>query len=63
MCDRKWDQPIFRKLIEEIIAEHSDAVCFRCRLRLRYHRGADHLFFERPNEAPEEQLTTKRLGA
>ncbi len=40
---------------EAILAEHADAVCFRCKVRLRDHRGADHLFFEEPDEAPEEE--------
>jgi predicted ArsR family transcriptional regulator len=41
---------------EAMLAEHADAVCFRCKVRLKDHRGADHLFFEDPEDAPDEEF-------
>ena len=55
MAHRKRLELIITEQAEEIVAEHADAVCFRCKVRLTDHQGADHLFFEHPNEAPEEQ--------
>lgn len=40
---------------EAILAQHADAICFRCKVRLKDHRHADHLFFEEPDEAPDEE--------
>ena len=39
-----------------LLAEHADAVCFRCKVRLKDHRNADHLFFEDPEDAPDEEF-------
>jgi len=55
MAHRKRHELIITERAEEIVAEHADAVCFRCKVRLKEHRGADHLFFEHPDEAPEEE--------
>ena len=55
MADNKSDELIFVGEVAEILAEHAEAVCFRCKLRLKDHRNADHLFFEHPDEAPEEE--------
>ncbi len=55
MADKKKDELISVGEVAEILAEHAEAVCFRCKLRLKDHRNADHLFFEHPDEAPEEE--------
>jgi hypothetical protein len=39
----------------EILAANADAVCYRCKVRLKDHRGSDHVFFEQPDEAPDEE--------
>ncbi|HKD65751.1 MAG TPA: hypothetical protein VKB84_02840 [Candidatus Binataceae bacterium] len=38
-----------------ILNQHADAICFRCKVRLKDHQGADHLFFEEADEAPDEE--------
>jgi len=51
----KGDELISLEELEAALALHQDAVCCRCKLRLKDHSGADHLFFERPDEAPEQE--------
>lgn len=40
---------------EAMLEEHANAICFRCKVPLKQHRAADHLFFEDPAEAPDEE--------
>jgi hypothetical protein len=49
------DERISVSDFETIMAQHADAICFRCKVRLKNHRDADHLFFEEPDEAPDEE--------
>jgi len=55
MSVKKSNDSILVYEVQEIFVEHAEAVCFRCKLRLKDHGGADHLFFEHPNEVPEEE--------
>jgi len=38
-----------------IMAANADAICYRCKVRFKDHRGADHLFFEEAGDAPDEE--------
>ncbi len=40
----------------KVLAANADAVCYRCKVPLKNHRGADHLFFEELDEAPDEEF-------
>ena len=51
----KDDELISMRDFEAMLDEHADAICFRCKIRLKHHWGSDHLFFEEPDEAPEEE--------
>ena len=51
----KDDDMISVRDFEAMLEHHGDAVCFRCKVRLKQHRGADHLFFEDPEDAPDEE--------
>jgi hypothetical protein len=51
----KHDELISVRDFEAMLDEHAEAICFRCKVRLKDHRGADHLFFEEPDEAPDEE--------
>lgn len=49
------DEFISKKEFEAILAEHADAICFRCKVPLRNHGDADHFFFESEDEMPDEE--------
>jgi hypothetical protein len=49
------DEFITKKEFEAILAKHADAICFRCKVRLRDHADADHFFFESEDEMPDEE--------
>jgi hypothetical protein len=51
----KDDELISVRDFEAILDEHADAICFRCKVPLKQHHTADHLFFEDPDEAPDEE--------
>ena len=40
----------------EVLAANADAICYRCKVRFKDHRDADHLFFEELDEAPDEEF-------
>ena len=40
----------------EVLAANADAICYRCKVRFKDHRNADHLFFEELDEAPDEEF-------
>lgn len=39
-----------------VLAANADAICYRCKVRLKDHHNADHLFFEELDEAPDEEF-------
>lgn len=49
------DELISLREFEAILDEHADAICFRCKVPLKQHLEADHLFFEDPEDAPEQE--------
>jgi hypothetical protein len=49
------DELISVRDFEAMLADHANAICFRCKVPLKDHTGADHLFFEEPDEAPDEE--------
>jgi hypothetical protein len=51
----KGDELISIRDFLTVLDQHADAVCFRCKVHLKDHRSADHLFFEEPDEAPDEE--------
>jgi hypothetical protein len=53
--DDRDDEIISLSDFEAMLALHADAICYRCKVRLKDHRDADHLFFEEPDEAPDEE--------
>jgi predicted ArsR family transcriptional regulator len=53
---KKGDEMVSVRDFEAIMAAHANAVCYRCKVRLKDHRGADHQFFEEPDEAPDEEF-------
>ena len=40
----------------EVLAANADAICYRCKVRFKDHRNADHLFFEELDEAPDDEF-------
>lgn len=40
----------------EVLAANADAICYRCKVRFKDHRDADHLFFEELDEAPDDEF-------
>ena len=40
----------------EVLAANADAICYRCKVRFKDHRDADHLFFEELDEAPDHEF-------
>ena len=55
MSKDKGDELISVEELEAMLAKHADAICFRCGVRLKDHGGADHAFFEHPDEVPDEE--------
>jgi hypothetical protein len=55
MANSKDDELISVRDFLAILDQHADSICFRCKVRLKNHHGADHLFFEEPDEAPDEE--------
>jgi predicted ArsR family transcriptional regulator len=53
---KKGDALVSVRDFEAMLVAHADAVCYRCKVRLKDHRDADHLFFEEPDEAPDEEF-------
>jgi hypothetical protein len=51
----KGDELISLEELEAVLSFTQDAVCYRCKVRFKDHSRADHLFFEHPDEAPEEE--------
>jgi hypothetical protein len=51
----KDDELISVRDFEAILEYHADAICFLCKVPLKQHHAADHLFFEDPEEAPDEE--------
>ncbi len=49
------DEMISVSDFEAMLAQHANAICYRCKVRLKDHGYADHLFFEEPDEAPDEE--------
>ncbi|HEV3114025.1 MAG TPA: hypothetical protein VGY99_26345 [Candidatus Binataceae bacterium] len=53
--NNKDDELISVLDVEAILEHHADAICFRCKMPLKQHHAADHLFFEDQEDAPDEE--------
>ena len=40
----------------KVLAANADVICYRCKVRFKDHRGADHMFFDEPGDAPDEEF-------
>ena len=53
MSDFAMTEEMWVKLLHEI--DKANPRCHRCKRRWREHRGADHLFFDHPDDAPDQE--------